>query len=689
MTKKQFERSNHGRPFLLGILCVSGLLLLNNPAFTQTDSSKILPKVTLTATKKRTVIVSAFPANQLSKDELSRVNSTSVADAARLFPGTNVKDYGGIGGLKTISIRSLGANHTGVMYDGLMVSDMQGGQVDLGKFSATHVESVALFNAQPNTLLLPARAYASAATMAINTGALINQQEKSWQLNGALRAGSFGFINPAIAMNMHNGKKTNHRLHAEYQGSNGAYPFKGYENSREKVNRQNADAKNIRSEYDATVFIHDSSIVRFKAYQFFSDRGLPGSVIFFNPESRQRLTDRDLFTQATWNHSISAKSHFLLSAKYSNLYKLYVDPDFLNSRGRLENRFHEKEWYGSAAFKYNILNNVDIAFASDIFKTSLRRSGEFIGDSANPVRMSWLNNIAASWKLNRLNIQGNVLSSMLNDRLLNSEAGKQVRKITPALAVMYQPFDSIPLQVRAFYKKIFRAPTFNDLYYTFVGNINLRPEIASQYNLGLTYNINRQGVFKNIGLSADAYYNHVTDKIMAVPRQNLFQWSMMNVGKVDIKGLDATVIYELKKIGNLEIAGRFVYTYQEAIDISKPGSASYKNQLPYTPKHSGSVQAAVRYKTLSISYNGALSSFRYRPGDQIPENLVESWATHDIRVSVQKFSTNKTLHQFFAEFNNIMNSQYEIIRFYPMPGFNFRVGYTVNIQSKQSTKNKT
>ena len=79
----------------------------------------------------------------------------------------------------------------------------------------------------------------------------------------------------------------------------------------------------------------------------------------------------------------------------------------------------------------------------------------------------------------------------------------------------------------------YRAPTFNDLYYLRVGNTNLRPERADQYNLGLTWN----GTFGKEGagwLSAtlDGYYNSVEDKIVARP--TLFIWKMMNIGKVQI-----------------------------------------------------------------------------------------------------------------------------------------------------------
>ena len=55
-----------------------------------------------------------LPAQTLSGEQLERLNSQSVADALRYFSGVQIKDYGGIGGLKTINIRSMGSQHVGV-----------------------------------------------------------------------------------------------------------------------------------------------------------------------------------------------------------------------------------------------------------------------------------------------------------------------------------------------------------------------------------------------------------------------------------------------------------------------------------------------------------------------------------------------------------------------------------------------
>ncbi len=86
---------------------------------------------TLPTQLKEVVVVASKPADDiipaqiLSGEELHRLNSNSVADALRYFSGVQVKDYGGVGGIKTVNIRSMGTNHTGVVYDGVELGKPQ------------------------------------------------------------------------------------------------------------------------------------------------------------------------------------------------------------------------------------------------------------------------------------------------------------------------------------------------------------------------------------------------------------------------------------------------------------------------------------------------------------------------------------------------------------------------------------
>ena len=96
----------------------------------------------------KTINRDVVPAQTLSGKQLERLSVHSVADAIRYFSGVQIKDYGGIGGLKTVNIRSMGTNHVGVFYDGIQLGNAQNGTIDLGRFSLDNMEAITLYNGQ-------------------------------------------------------------------------------------------------------------------------------------------------------------------------------------------------------------------------------------------------------------------------------------------------------------------------------------------------------------------------------------------------------------------------------------------------------------------------------------------------------------------------------------------------------------
>ena len=105
----------------------------------------------------------------LNGRELQSLSSTSVADALKYFAGVQIKDYGGLGGLKTINVRSLGAQHVGIYIDGIRITNAQNGTVDLGKFSLSTMETVELYNANKLDNCQSASEYASGAAVEPST----------------------------------------------------------------------------------------------------------------------------------------------------------------------------------------------------------------------------------------------------------------------------------------------------------------------------------------------------------------------------------------------------------------------------------------------------------------------------------------------------------------------------------------
>ena len=127
------------------------------------------------------------PSQTISGETLHNLSTTSVADALKYFSGVQIKDYGGLGGLKTVNVRSLGSQHVGVYLDGIRITNAQNGQGDLGKYSLSNMESVSLYNANKNERLQSASEYASAATVYMQT-----KRPDKTTLNVEYGNGSFG-----------------------------------------------------------------------------------------------------------------------------------------------------------------------------------------------------------------------------------------------------------------------------------------------------------------------------------------------------------------------------------------------------------------------------------------------------------------------------------------------------------------
>jgi outer membrane receptor protein involved in Fe transport len=250
---------------------------------------------------------------------------------------------------------------------------------------------------------------------------------------------------------------------------------------------------------------------------------------------------------------------------------------------------------------------------------------------------------------------------------------------TPAVYLSYQPLSDCPdLSLRAFYKSIFRLPTFNDLYYTEVGNASLQPETTRQWNLGFIYSHDwYRGIFRHVEVKADGYFNRVDNKIVAIPKgSGQYRWMMMNVGKVHILGVEmvAETVMRWRKDWSLVLC--LNYTYQSATDRTDPTDndpyyGTYGGQIAYVPWYSGSVSGNLSWKNLGLNYSFIYVGERYHTSANIRENYEQPWYTHDLSASY-RWQHPRLALTFALECNNLFNQQYDVIQNYPMPGCNWK-----------------
>lgn len=656
-------------------LMCTGFLLIPSMLLAQSAGKKELKEVKVTGqtVTKRSII----PSQKISTQDFKRYSADNVADAIKGLSGVNVKDYGGIGGLKTVSVRSLGANHTGVFYDGIQINDAQNGQVDLGKLSLNNLEEIVLFNGQPDNLLLPARAYASASVLMITPLRPQVNKEKPFQIKVGVKAGSFGLFEPMLEWNQRINDSWSYKINAFNTHANGRYKYKiEGDGSTDLFTRNNSDINALQT--DASVYYvgKDSSNLTLRVNYYKSERGLPGAVIFYNDYAAQRLWNEDLFAQGKYEKKWKNSLQLLLNTKVSQSYTRYLDPDYLNSAGELDQRYKLKEYYQSAAISYQPLSGLEVSYAIDGAVNQLSTN---LYQFAYPTRLTLLQAAAGKYTIGRSVFQASLLNTTIKEWVKTGEAAPSKSVYTPTIMYSVTPFENPGLQLRAYYKEIFRNPTFNDLYYTRIGTIDLKPEYTKQYNLGATFSKNYTNrSLAYFVITADVYYNTVKDKIIAVPNRDLFSWSMRNLGKVDIRGIDlsAKARYHVSNKWDALLSAN--YTYQDALDVTDPGSSYYEDRIPYTPRHTASMNAGITNNKLGLYFNQILSSQRYYLSENIPVNNVPGFGTTDASLSWMFKAYNLPFSSSF-ELNNLFDKRYAFVRSYPMPGRSVRISFKVTI----------
>ncbi len=649
---------------LLGGLCCIAEASAEEPI----DSLHTIEEVVVIG---HTVHREIIPVQSLAGDQLHKLSSHNVADALRYFSGIQIKDYGGVGGLKTVNIRSMGTNHVGVFYDGIELGNAQNGTVDLGRFSLDNMESVTLYNGQKSAIFQPAKDFGSSGSIYLQTRTPRFEEGVTHHVKATFKTGSFGLANPALLWEQRLSDRVSSSFSAEYLYSSGRYKFtyrmqEGYDTT---AVRRNGDVNAMRIEGGLFGQV-DRGYWRAKAYFYNSERGYPGAVVRNKFSHEDRQWDTNFFVQGVYKKYFASWYSLMMNAKYAYDYLHYLaDPNKDESLMYTNNRYYQHETYFSAANHFKIFPwweaNFSVDYQFNLLDADLR-------DFAYPRRHTVLAALATSMRFNRVEIQASLLETFVHDQTRgNTMSDKQ--KLTPAVFVSWRPFKEAGLSLRAFYKRIFRMPTLNDLYYTFVGNVNLDPEYTTQYNVGATYSHTFANKWlRSIEVQADFYYNEVENKIVATPTSNFFRWTMVNLGNVEIRGVDLALQTDWTIGKDFLLTGRVNYTYQRAQDFTDPTSEFYGGQIPYIPWHSGSAVVNAAWKSWELSYSFIYTGERYSSQANIPYNYQLPWYTSDLSAAKSWRIGNNEL-KTTLEVNNLFNQQYEVVACYPMPGINFKV----------------
>lgn len=611
--------------------------------------------------------VHALPAvRSLSSADHLRLGVTDMGDALRRMPGVTLRDYGGAGSRKSIVIRGLGSQHTGVSYDGVTLSECQTGSIDLSRYTLEQAARVSMSIGGEGQMLLPARQLAYPAVLSIET---TEERDKKPHLNTSITAGSFLTFRPFVKYQQGVGKGWT--LGATLDGlySRNNFPYKirnGQTIQRER--RRNSKLWNGHGEADIIREGKDSEM-RIKLYGYTDSRELPGQVRYYTNVSGEKLDERNTFAQFQYTYRGFSRLTFKGIAKYNYFQSDYKDE--LSLPGQSLAVYTQREAYASLMAGYTPLKGMLLNYAGDYAFNNLWGSETTV---TRPSRHTMLHAFSLVYTWRMLTVQGRMLGSYYYNDDRRGPAGEDVHRWSPNIMFRINIPGNTGLSVRASYKDIFRMPTFNELYYYHYGSTDLKPENTRQGNLGLGWSYNRKRWDVEVGI--DAYANRVRDKIVAVPF-NLFIWRTVNVGKVNGQGLELNTRIGWQITDRHRLDASLAGSLQSIRNRTNAASSAYGKQIAYIPQRTGSASLGWENPWLNIVLSAYAQSDCYTTNDHVPGTRVDGF--NEINLGIyRRWKRRRDVFTARADIRNLLDRRYELVARYPMPGRNWQL--TLNYQ---------
>lgn len=639
-------------------------------------AGRSLQEFEVVSERVRREVTSTAPLFNLTSERMKTMGVTDISDALHRLPGINIRDYGGAGGMKTVSVRGFGTTHTGVIYDGIVLSDCQSGKIDLSRYSLDNVGSLSLIVGDNSDIFVPAKASASAASIIISSMSVPGPMDSLWHVIGQMRFGSFGTYNPYFKVGKSLTPKFSFSVIGEYTHAKNDYPFT-LENGKlvTRERRNNSMMNSWHGEINTRWRLTPASMLDAKVYYYDNNRQLPGPVILYNPICHEKLRDRNFFGQLTYKNLSLSKFSFQGLAKFNWDASLYHDEDGKYPGGILDEDYFQREVYVSGSALYVPTDKLAFNYSADYFYNNLTTNQmEVVGPWRHSVLQSFTGKFQNSWLL----ATARLLWSIYDNGVKEGISSKDENKLSPSLSVSVQPMRNRLFFIRASYKNIFRMPTFNETYYFRMGSTSLKPEDTDQFNLGLTWQYNSTNWLNALVLTGDVYYNNVKDKIVALP-MNMFIWTMTNMDKARAFGADVTAsaTFNIARGQNLVFAGN--YSWQRVQPRTSPKDPDYNKQVAYTPIHSGAASLSWENPWVDVVVHTTGASDRYGTNSNLPITRIKGYMEMGAAL-IRSFKIKRNTIDLRFDMTNILDTQYEIVGNYPMPGraWKFTLTYKYN-----------
>lgn len=582
-------------------------------------------------------IIKYIPNLIINNKLIEKVSPYEINSVISLSPGVFLRDYGGAGGLKTVSIRGASSSETKLHINGIELNSRINGSFDLSLMPISLIENVEIIRGGSAIF------YGSNSSAGVIN--FVNDYSKFNGLNFSINSIKEFNINPYITIKNDNNLLS---LHLDYRDNNGKYPISiNNLGNKQIVERQNANSKQLSI---ALNYLYQFDKLNLETFllSIYNDRGIPGAVLNGKIENiNANMNEKKIYGIIKSNYLIenillqSSVTFSFGNMNYYDLEQIGLDGEPLNSK------FDNIDIKLSNKFKYFYIldHNIELSVSYS----------NLIGNMLQPKLGNKVDDLLVS-----LSYLAELNNNLNNTTSLSLFGGIRLDKYREREANLSSSIGFIlnhsNLSILSNLSSNFRVPSFNEMYYLNYGNINLKTENNINTNFGINYNKDYASSGINI------FYNFTYDQIQSIPISPV-RWSATNIGKIESYGIEFNSNLNLFQ-DRLTLI--FNYTLMSVKD--KTPDSFFYNLIPaYTPLELLNIFISTNYKNLELLFSGNYSSYRYSLRNNAINSILKDYLLINLSLKYNFYILANQIKLIFC-INNLFDTEYQIIKNYPMPG---------------------
>ncbi len=633
--------------------------IINLDFYLHPEALSYKENITVTATRGHSLITEVpSSVSVIDQQELELKNPQNLAEALQNILGVYIKDYGGLGNTKSISLRGSSDSQVLVLLDGQRLNSPQSGSVDLGQISLEGVEKIEVVRGGNSAL------YGSDAIGGVINIISKKHDKEGQNFTGGVKLGVGSFetysTEPSLSFRV---KNTNILASYRYLSSIGDFPYT--DNYGNQATRLNSDIVSgdiyigINHEYGDPHYQKNLTLT-YKHYE--AEQGAPGTIepYYYNARMWNRNNKISaLFTGKIFNlfHNLRIQSYY-----YDSWYKYKND----ETTGGILSKYTTQTYGNEVQF-----NSVLGPMVSITYGTGLRYD-----ENENTITKDL--NKQTSYYIFLVNESVFCLDSYLQtisfvpSLRFDSDSKNLNNIVSPKFGTIFNFGEEWISSLKFNIGKSYRAPTFNDLYWPedawTIGNSDLKPEYGTDWDIGLRL---QYPIINGIYFEACYFESNMTNLIIW---QQVDKWMPLNVDKNRNRGIESS--FKISPIKDyLDISAN--YMYLDARNLSD-SPTSYNKILVYRPKHTLNTSLTLNLKHIRLNYQYSYVSRRFADASNTWGNSIDPYAVSDITMNYNtKIIMNKI--RFSFKIKNIFDNEYRVLKNMPVPCREYRFSMEVSI----------